>query len=92
MKPVLQLYALCLTDLNDYKESYDYWDKIDEELKLKPLYQDPIKRKRRLDNLKLLKVQEILFDDRVLECVLFWFFRCRNFYIELSSLCDNSAH
>ncbi len=63
MKPVLQLYALCLTDLNDYKESYDYWDKIDEELKLKPLYQDPIKRKRRLDNLKLLKVQEILFDE-----------------------------
>ena len=63
MKPILQLYALCITDLNDYKESYDYWEKIDEELKLKPLYQDPIKRKRRLDNLKLLKVQEILFDE-----------------------------
>jgi len=63
MKPILQLYALCITDLNDYKESYDYWDKIEEELKLKPLYQDPIKRKRRLDNLKLLKVQEILFDE-----------------------------
>ena len=30
---------------------------------MKPLYQDPIKRKRRLDNLKLLKVQEILFDE-----------------------------
>jgi DNA polymerase elongation subunit (family B) len=63
MKPILQLYALCITDLNDYKESYDYWEKIDEELKLKPLYQDAIKRKRRLDNLKLLKVQEILFDE-----------------------------
>ena len=65
MKPVLQLYALCLTDLDDYKESHDYWDKIDEELKLKPLYQDPIKRKRRLDNLKLVKVQELLFDEYI---------------------------
>jgi DNA polymerase elongation subunit (family B) len=66
MKPILQLYALCLTDLDDYKESYDYWDKIDDELKLKPLYQDPIKRKRRLDNLKLVKVQELLFDEYII--------------------------
>jgi DNA polymerase elongation subunit (family B) len=65
MKPVLQLYALCLTDLDDYKESHDYWEKIDDELKLKPLYQDPIKRKRRLDNLKLVKVQELLFDEYI---------------------------
>jgi DNA polymerase elongation subunit (family B) len=65
MKPILQLYALCLTDLDDYKESYDYWDKINDELKLKPLYQDPIKRKRRLDNLKLVKVQELLFDEYI---------------------------
>ena len=65
MKPVLQLYALCLTELDDYKESHDYWDKIDDELKLKPLYQDPIKRKRRLDNLKLVKVQELLFDEYI---------------------------
>ena len=65
MKPILQLYALCLTDLDDYKESHDYWDKIDDELKLKPLYQDPIKRKRRLDNLKLVKVQELLFDEYI---------------------------
>jgi DNA polymerase elongation subunit (family B) len=63
MKPVLQLYALCLTELNDYKEPHDYWEKIEDELKLKPLYQDPIKRKNRLDNLKLLKVQELLFDE-----------------------------
>jgi DNA polymerase elongation subunit (family B) len=65
MKPVLQLYALCLTELDDYKENHDYWDIIDEQLKLKPLYQDPIKRKRRLDNLKLVKVQEILFDEYI---------------------------
>ncbi len=63
MKPVLQLYALCLTELNDYKESHDYWEKVEEELKLKPLYHDPIKRKHRLDNLKLMKVQELLFDE-----------------------------
>jgi hypothetical protein len=63
MKPVLQLYALCLTDLSDYKEDDQYWNTIEEELKKKPLYQDDIKRKRRLDNLKLMKVQEILFDE-----------------------------
>jgi hypothetical protein len=51
--------------LDDYKESHDYWEKIDDELKLKPLYQDPIKRKRRLDNLKLVKVQELLFDEYI---------------------------
>ena len=65
MKPILQLYALCLTDLDDYKESHDYWDNIDAQLQLKPLYQDPIKRKRRLDNLKLVKVQELLFDEYI---------------------------
>ena len=63
MKPVLQLFGLCLTELIDYKEDYDYWDKIDGDLKLKPLYQDDNKRKRRLDNLKLLKVKELLFDE-----------------------------
>lgn len=63
MKPVLQLFGLCLTELIDYKEDYDYWDKIEDDLKLKPLYQDENKRKRRLDNLKLLKVKELLFDE-----------------------------
>ena len=63
MKPVLQLYALCLKDLNDYKEGEDYWDKVEEELKLKEMYKDDGRRKRRMDNLKLLKVQEILFDE-----------------------------
>lgn len=63
MKPILQLYVLCLTELNDYNEDYDYWDKIEEELKKKDLYKDDIKRKNRLDNLKLRKVKEILFDE-----------------------------
>jgi DNA polymerase elongation subunit (family B) len=63
MKPVLQLYALCLTDLEVYKEKPDYWENIDNELKLKPMYNDDMKRKRRLDNLKLQKVQELLFDE-----------------------------
>jgi DNA polymerase elongation subunit (family B) len=63
MKPVLQLFGLCLTELIDYKEEHDYWNKIDDDLKLKPMYQDENKRKRRLDNLKLLKVKELLFDE-----------------------------
>ena len=63
MKPVLQLYALCLKDLNDYKEGEDYWDNVEADLKLKEMYKDDGRRKRRMDNLKLLKVQEILFDE-----------------------------
>ena len=34
MKPVLQLYSLCLTDLCDYKECNEYWDKVEEELRI----------------------------------------------------------
>jgi DNA polymerase delta subunit 1 len=63
MKPVLQLYALCLGDLNDYREGGDYWEKVEEELKKKEMYKDDTRRKNRMDNLKLLKVQELLFDE-----------------------------
>jgi DNA polymerase delta subunit 1 len=62
MKPVLQLYALSLEELPNYnKESY-YWEKINEELKLKPIYIDDIKRKNRIENLRLQLVKELLFD------------------------------
>jgi DNA polymerase delta subunit 1 len=63
MKPVLQLYALCLNELSDYNESYDYWEKIEEELMAKEMYKDDKRRANRLENLKLRKVQSLLFDD-----------------------------
>jgi DNA polymerase elongation subunit (family B) len=67
MKPVLQLYVLCLKDLAEYKEGVDYWDKIEEELKQKEMYIDDKRRKNRLDNLKLRKVQELLFDEFIMK-------------------------
>jgi len=63
MKPILQLYVLCLNDLDAYQESADYWTKIEEELKLKEMYKDDTRRKNRIENLKLMKVQELLFDE-----------------------------
>ena len=63
MKPILQLYVLCLNELDDYQEASDYWTKIEEELKLKEMYKDDTRRKNRLENLKLMKVQELLFDE-----------------------------
>ena len=63
MKPILQLYVLCLNNLPDYNETDDYWNKIDEDLQLKEMYKDEKRRKNRIENLKLAKVQELLFDE-----------------------------
>jgi DNA polymerase delta subunit 1 len=67
MKPVLQLYVLCLQELDIYSQEPDYWMKIEEELKQKDMYKDDTRRKNRLENLKLLKVQELLFDEFILK-------------------------
>ncbi len=63
MKPILQLYSLCLTELGDYKEEEEYWIKVENELMKKEMYKDDTRRKNRLENLRLLKVQELLFDE-----------------------------
>ena len=63
MKPILQLYVLCLNELDAYQEAADYWTKIEEELKVKEMYKDDTRRKNRIENLKLMKVQELLFDE-----------------------------
>ncbi len=63
MKPVLQLYVLCLEELDIYSQEPDYWMKVEEELIKKDMYKDDTRRKNRLENLKLLKVQELLFDE-----------------------------
>jgi hypothetical protein len=62
MKPILQLYALCIEQLPGYEKDEEYWQKVDNDLQNKPMYQDMMRRKNRLDNLKLLAVKELLFD------------------------------
>ena len=62
MKPIVQLYALCIDQLPGYDKDDEYWEKIDNELKGKPMYQDDMRRKNRIQNLKLSAVKELLFD------------------------------
>ena len=62
MKPVLQLYALCLERLPGYDKSDEYWDDVEKGLLDKPLYQNETRRKNRIGNLKLMMVKELLFD------------------------------
>jgi DNA polymerase elongation subunit (family B) len=62
MKPIIQLYALCIDQLPGYDKDDEYWQNVDRDLLSKPMYQDNIRRKNRLDNLKLLAVKELLFD------------------------------
>jgi len=61
MKPIIQLYALCLDQLPGYDKDDDYWDEIDKNLLTKPMYQDDKRRKNRLESLKSLMVKELLF-------------------------------
>jgi hypothetical protein len=65
MKPLLQLYALCLDELPGYEKDYKYWEEIDKNLQIKPIYQDEIKRYNRIDNLKLQMVKALLFDSYI---------------------------
>jgi DNA polymerase delta subunit 1 len=62
MKPLLQLYALCIDELPGYDKDDSYWKEIDSNLQVKPIYQDENKRKNRIDNLKLQMVKALLFD------------------------------
>jgi len=62
MKPILQLYALCLDKLPGYDKCDKYWDDVDKALLEKPMYQNDIRRKNRINNLKLMMVKELLFD------------------------------
>ena len=62
MKPILQLYALCIDQLPGYEKDDEYWEKIENELLGKPMYQDDTRRKNRIQSLKLSAVKELLFD------------------------------
>jgi hypothetical protein len=62
MKPIIQLYALCIDHLPGYDKDDEYWNNIDLELQGKPMYSDEQRRKNRIQSLKLLAVKELLFD------------------------------
>jgi hypothetical protein len=62
MKPILQLYALCLDRLPGYDKDDEYWEDVEKALLEKPLYKVDIKRKNRINNLKLMMAKELLFD------------------------------
>ena len=63
MNPVLQLYALCLDELPNYDKPMDYWQTVENELKIKPMYVDDLRRQNRIANLQLQMVKELLFDE-----------------------------
>lgn len=63
MKPVLQLYYLCMDQLPNYGKDENYWNNLDEELKLKNMYIDDKRRQNRITNLKLNYIQELLFEE-----------------------------
>ena len=62
MKPILQLYALCLSELPGYDKGDAYWDEVENMLLGKPMYQNDIRRKNRINNLKLAMAKELLFE------------------------------
>jgi DNA polymerase elongation subunit (family B) len=62
MKPVLQLYSLCVDQLPNYNEAPDYWDSVEVSLFHKEIYTDDDKRLHRMTTLKERKVQNLLFD------------------------------
>ena len=61
MNPICQLFALCLTKLPDYSFPPEYWLQLDEELQGKEMYKDDKKRDKRIQNLKLREVENLLF-------------------------------
>ena len=67
MKPICQLYALCIEQLEDYAYSPTYWMEMDKELAEKPMYKDPRKRKNRIEDLRNRCASEILFEPYLIQ-------------------------
>jgi len=61
MKPICQLYALCVETLPDYNYPPGYWMQMDIEMETHKLYCDETKRKNRIQNLMEKEVEDILF-------------------------------
>jgi DNA polymerase elongation subunit (family B) len=63
MKPICQLYALCVERLPSYNYPPSYWIQWDEELKQNKLYENDTKRKNRIDALKEQEAESLLFSE-----------------------------
>lgn len=61
MNPICQIFALCLTRLPGYSYPPEYWIQMDEELSGKEMYKDDKKREKRIQNLKIREVENLLF-------------------------------
>jgi DNA polymerase elongation subunit (family B) len=62
MKPICQMYALCVEQLPNYTYPPSYWIQWDEELKQNKIYENDTKRKNRIDALREQEVEHLLFD------------------------------
>lgn len=62
MKPITQIFALCLEQLPGYSYPPNYWLQIDEELSGLKQYTDENKRQDRIQALKVREVEELLFN------------------------------
>jgi hypothetical protein len=62
MKPVSQLFALCVEQLPGYAYPPGYWLEMDEDLAGKPMYKDIKKRTTRIGDLRMRCAAELLFD------------------------------
>jgi hypothetical protein len=67
MKPVLQLYALCITQVPGYSLVPSYWEQIDIELEGKAMYKDDKKRTKRIGDIKMKEVKALLFDSFIVK-------------------------
>lgn len=67
MKPICQLYALCVDSLTDYAYPPGYWIEMDDDLAGKAMYTDPKKRKIRIGDLRMKCASEILFEPYLLQ-------------------------
>jgi hypothetical protein len=61
LKPIAQLYALCVEDIPGYAFPPGYWMQRDIEMSDHKLYIDPVKRKDRIVALKMREVEDTLF-------------------------------
>jgi hypothetical protein len=66
LKPIVQLYALCVEQLPNYSYPPEYWYQIDEELKQKTIYTDDKKRAYRIQALREREVENLLFDSFII--------------------------
>jgi DNA polymerase delta subunit 1 len=63
IKPICQLYALCVEKLPNYSNPPNHWEQVDEELKVRTIYADSEKkRQNRIQALRQREVEMLLFE------------------------------